>query len=99
MSRASTVTAAQTASREFVLEPVDNRRLASLCGPLEANLRLVESRLGVQIRRHGHAFRVKGERAATAESVLRDLFAQAQHHDVTPEQVHLCRGTRLGTRE
>jgi phosphate starvation-inducible PhoH-like protein len=75
--------------REFALEPADNRRLASLCGPLESNLRLVESRLGVQIRRHGHSFQVRGERAASTESVLRDLFAQTQRHEVTPEQVHL----------
>jgi phosphate starvation-inducible PhoH-like protein len=79
----------QAHGREFALEPVDNRRLASLCGPLESNLRLLESRLDVQIRRHGHSFRVRGERAATTESVLRDLFAQTQHHELTPEQVHL----------
>ncbi len=90
MTRTHNVASAHTASREFALEPADNRRLASLCGPLEANLRLVESRMGVQIRRHGHSFRVKGERAASTESVLRDLFAQTQHHEVTPEQVHLC---------
>jgi len=84
------VSALRPAAREFALEPADNRRLASLCGPLEANLRLVESRLGVQIRRRGHAFRIRGERAASTESVLRDLFAQTQHHEVTPEQVHLC---------
>jgi phosphate starvation-inducible PhoH-like protein len=78
------------ASREFALEPADNSRLASLCGPLEANLRLVESRLGVQIRRRGHSFRVQGAQAASTETVLRDLFAQTKHHDVTPEQVHLC---------
>ncbi|HTT07069.1 MAG TPA: PhoH family protein [Steroidobacteraceae bacterium] len=75
--------------REFALEPADNRRLASLCGPLESNLRLVESRLGVQIRRHGHSFRVRGQHAAGAENILRDLFAQTEHHEVTPEQVHL----------
>jgi phosphate starvation-inducible PhoH-like protein len=78
------------ASREFALEPADNSRLASLCGPLDANLRLVESRLGVQIRRRGHAFRIQGARAASTETVLRDLFAQTKHHEVTPEQVHLC---------
>jgi phosphate starvation-inducible PhoH-like protein len=78
------------ASREFALEPVDNSRLASLCGPLDANLRLVESRLGVQIRRRGHSFRIQGARAASTENVLRDLFAQTKHHEVTPEQVHLC---------
>ena len=77
-------------AHEFALEPADNIRLASLCGPLDANLRLVESRLGVQIRRRGHAFRIRGARAASTESVLRDLFAQTKHHEVTPEQVHLC---------
>jgi phosphate starvation-inducible protein PhoH and related proteins len=78
------------AAREFALEPADNLRLATLCGPLDANLRLVETRLGVQIRRRGHSFRVRGERAASTESVLRALFAEARHHEVTPEQVHLC---------
>jgi phosphate starvation-inducible PhoH-like protein len=78
------------ASREFALEPVDNSRLASLCGPLDANLRLVESRLGVQIRRRGHSFRIQGARAASTETVLRELFAQTKHQEVTPEQVHLC---------
>ena len=78
------------ASREFALEPANNSRLASLCGPLDANLRLVESRLGVEIRRRGHAFRIKGARAAATESVLRDLFAQTKHQQLSAEQVHLC---------
>jgi phosphate starvation-inducible protein PhoH and related proteins len=84
------VSPSNAASREFALEPVDNRRLASLCGPLDANLRLVEARLGVQIRRHGHSFRIHGAQAASSESVLRDLFAQTQHHEVTEQQVHLA---------
>jgi phosphate starvation-inducible protein PhoH and related proteins len=57
---------------------------------LDANLRLVETRMGVQIRRRGHSFRVQGARAASTETVLRDLFAQTKHHEVTAEQVHLC---------
>jgi phosphate starvation-inducible PhoH-like protein len=78
------------AQREFSLEPADNSRLASLCGPLDANLHLVESRFGVQIRRRGHSFRVKGAKAASTESVLRDLFAQTKHQELTPQQVHLA---------
>ncbi len=78
------------AAREFALEPADNTRLASLCGPLDANLRLVETRLGVQIRRRGHSFRVHGARAASTESVLRALFVEAGQRELTPEQVHLC---------
>jgi phosphate starvation-inducible protein PhoH and related proteins len=84
------VSSASAAAREFALEPADNARLASLCGPLDANLRLVESRLGVQIRRRGHEFRIKGARAAATETVLRELFAQSRHQQLTPEQVHLC---------
>jgi phosphate starvation-inducible PhoH-like protein len=84
------VSSASAASREFALEPADNSRLANLCGPLDANLRLVESRLGVEIRRRGHAFRIKGARAAASEAVLRDLFAQTKHQRLTAELVHLC---------
>ena len=84
------MSSASAAAREFALEPADNARLASLCGPLDGNLRLVESRLGVQIRRRGHEFRIKGARAAATETVLRELFAQARHRQLTPEQVHLC---------
>jgi phosphate starvation-inducible PhoH-like protein len=88
-NRAHAAPRAHPGLREFALEPADNRRLASLCGPLESNLRLVEARMDVQIRRHGHNFRVRGERAASAENVLRDLFAQTEHRELTPEQVHL----------
>jgi phosphate starvation-inducible PhoH-like protein len=84
------VSPASAATREFALEPADNARLASLCGPLDGNLRQVESRLGVQIRRRGHEFRIKGARAAATETVLRELFAQTRHQQLTPEQVHLC---------
>jgi phosphate starvation-inducible PhoH-like protein len=77
-------------AREFELEPADNARLASLCGPLDANLRLIEARLEVQIRRRGHGFRVQGSRAEAAERALRDLHGQARTGEVSPEQVHLC---------
>jgi len=43
-----------------------------------------------RLRRRGHAFRVKGARAAATEAVLRDLFAQTKHQRLTAEQVHLC---------
>jgi len=76
--------------REFDLEPTDNARLANLCGPLDENLRLLESRLGVEVRRRGDSFRVIGERAQEAEDTLRELFRLAQSEEVTPEHVHLA---------
>ena len=46
--------------REFELGPSDNTRLANLCGPLDENLRLLETRLDVRIHRRGDTFRVSG---------------------------------------
>jgi phosphate starvation-inducible PhoH-like protein len=60
---------------EFELLPEDNQRLAALCGPLDQNLRLVEQRLGVELRRRGNQFRVNGSAASGAAQVLKDLFA------------------------
>ncbi|HTV49970.1 MAG TPA: PhoH family protein [Steroidobacteraceae bacterium] len=76
--------------REFELEPTDNVRLAKLCGPLDENLRLLEARLGVVVRRRGDTFRVIGERALQAEETLRELFRLARKEEVTPEHVHLA---------
>jgi len=76
--------------RELTLGPHDNARLANLCGALDENLRLVESRLGVRIHRRGDAFKVSGAQADTAAAVLRQLFELTATDDVTPERVHLA---------
>jgi phosphate starvation-inducible protein PhoH and related proteins len=76
--------------REFPLEPADNARLANLCGPLDENLRLLEVRLNVEIRRRGDNFRISGERAGSAEETLRALFRLTALEAVTPERVHLA---------
>ena len=76
--------------REFTLDPADNERLANLCGPLDDNLRSVEARLGVEIRRRGSAFRVQGERAAACEALLRDLFRATATEEITPAAVNLA---------
>jgi phosphate starvation-inducible PhoH-like protein len=76
--------------REFELGPSDNARLANLCGPLDENLRLLETRLDVRIHRRGDTFRVSGAQALHAESLLRELFALTQSEDITPERVHLA---------
>ena len=81
---------ASSAAREFELEPSDNARLANLCGPLDENLRLLESRLDVQIRRRGDSFRVTGVQAESAEDTLRELFNLTKSEEVTPERVHLA---------
>jgi phosphate starvation-inducible protein PhoH and related proteins len=76
--------------REFALGPSNNARLANLCGPLDENLRLLETRLDVRIRRRGGTFRVSGAQAESAEDLLRELFALTKSDEVTPERVHLA---------
>ncbi|MDP9197702.1 MAG: PhoH family protein [Pseudomonadota bacterium] len=68
----------------------DNSRLASLCGPLDANLRQLEDRLGVEIRRRSGQFSLSGVNAAVAASVLRALHDRAAAQPVSPEDVHLA---------
>ncbi len=75
--------------RDFQLEPTDNAWLANLCGPLDENLHLLETRLAVQIRRRGSAFHIQGTRAEAAEQLLRELYGRAQQWPITGEQVHL----------
>jgi phosphate starvation-inducible PhoH-like protein len=84
------VAASPDAPREFALHPSGNARLANLCGPLDENLRMLETRLDVRIDRRGGTFRVSGAQAESAEQVLRELFALTKHDEVTPERVHLA---------
>ena len=76
--------------REFDLAPPDNARLANLCGPLDENLRLIEDRMAVSIKRRGASFRIAGTRAHPAEDVVRDLFEATRTEDVSLERVHLA---------
>jgi phosphate starvation-inducible PhoH-like protein len=78
------------AQREFALGPLDNARLANLCGPLDENLRLLETRLDVRIQRRGGSFRVSGAQAESAEGLLRELFALTRSEELTAERVHLA---------
>jgi phosphate starvation-inducible PhoH-like protein len=85
------------APRDFTLEPEDGERLANLAGPLDAHLRQIELRLGVQIANRGGVFRVTGPEKATtvAERLLRQLWADTESEVLTPEAIHL----RLGADE
>jgi len=82
------------AHRDFALTPEDGERLANLAGPLDAHLRQIELRLGVQIANRGGVFRLSGPEQATAvaERLLRELWADSAVEVLTPEAVHL----RLG---
>ena len=64
---------------EVRLAPVDNQRLARLCGALDANLRQIESALDVSIARRGARFMVRGQpqQAAHAAQALEHFYGKA----------------------
>ncbi|MBL8278537.1 MAG: PhoH family protein [Pelomonas sp.] len=64
----------------FTLEPVDNTRLARVCGSLDANLREIEAALGVKLSRRDAEFRVDGAKAAAerARTLLEGLYERSR---------------------
>jgi phosphate starvation-inducible protein PhoH and related proteins len=77
--------------REISLAAADNDRLANFAGPMEQNLRHVEERLGVDVRRRGHRLQLTGPSGslARAEAVLKRMFELSASEAMTPERVHL----------
>ena len=74
---------AATARREqqqVCLSPLDNRALANLCGPLDANLRQIEAALDVTIAHRGEVFTLAGKAALTARAAqaLERFYAAAE---------------------
>jgi phosphate starvation-inducible PhoH-like protein len=73
---------------EVQLTPVDNTRLARLCGALDENLRQIESALDVTISRRGSKFTVRGAQAQQAADALEHFYDRASG-DLTSEDVQL----------
>jgi phosphate starvation-inducible PhoH-like protein len=78
-------------SRDVVLEPADNSRLANLCGQFDEHLRQIERRLDVEIASRGNHFRVTGQPGATqlGSDVLHRLFRMTDGERLDPERVHI----------
>ena len=73
----------------FVPEPLDNSRLAHLCGPLDENLRQISAALDVTIFRRGEKFIVSGTNAARAVEIL-DRFYAVANKIIPIEEVQLA---------
>ena len=78
-------------SRDLVLEPADNSRLANLCGQFDEHLRQIERRLDVEIASRGNHFRVTGQPGAAkiGSDVLLSLFQMTDSECLDPERVHI----------
>ncbi len=67
---------------EFDLTPVDNHRLANLCGVLDENIKQIENALAVTIYRRGEHFSLQGEpgQTALAAEALRKFYRSAKRN-------------------
>ena len=86
-----------TDTREITLEPADNARLLSLCGPFDDNIKQLERRLGIEINRRDNHFKLTGRPICitAAADILRSLYVdtapmRGQTQDIEPEQIHLA---------
>jgi len=75
---------------ELVLSPLDNQRLANLCGALDANLRQIETALDVAIARRGERFTLHGSPARTARAAeaLQKFYGDAREN-LTVDDIQL----------
>ncbi len=78
-------------SRDIVLEPADNTRLANLCGQFDEHLRQIERRLDVEIASRGNRFRVTGQPGAAEAGgdLLLSMFEMTGKERLDPERVHM----------
>jgi phosphate starvation-inducible PhoH-like protein len=69
-------------------EPVDNARLANLCGAFDENLRQIEIALEVNIARRGERFTISGAQASLAREVMKRFYLEAKT-DISLERLQL----------
>lgn len=82
-----------TETREMSLEPADNARLLSLCGPFDDNIKQLERRLGIEINRRDNHFKLTGRTICVnaAADILRSLYVdtapmRGETQDIEPEK-------------
>ena len=71
----------KTKTVAVTLDPIDNQRLANLCGALDENLRQIETALDISIVRRGEQFTLSGPPAQTARgaTALQRFYAAAKN--------------------
>ncbi|KOR29407.1 PhoH [Achromatium sp. WMS2] len=84
-----------TNTKDIELLPLDNNRLAAVCGLCDSHIRQIERRLGIEINNRGNRFRLIGSADAvqTGAMVLEKLYKNAVVDPPTPEQIHLILST------
>jgi phosphate starvation-inducible protein PhoH and related proteins len=76
-------------TQNFTPSPLDNTKLAHLCGPLDENLRQIAAALDVTLFRRGEKFIADGENAAVAVAMLEKFYSKADQA-ISIEEVQLA---------
>jgi len=79
-------------TRHLTLLPIDNKRLALLCGELGENLHIIERHLGVEINNRGNEFDIFGIPISVDKAceVLRKLYNEISiGQELTAQQIQL----------
>jgi phosphate starvation-inducible protein PhoH and related proteins len=74
------------------LTPRDNRRLATLCGQCDENLRVIERYFQIEIHNRGHIFTMSGPatQIQKARACLEQLYDETLNHDfLSSKQIQL----------
>ncbi len=82
-------------SVNITLAPPCNTRLANLCGAMDGNISHLAEAFGVNIRRRGGRFSVRGTAAQEAADALQTLYARAGR-GIELADVQLCAGGAAG---
>lgn len=70
-------------------QPLDNQKLAALCGPMDVNLRQISAALDVSLFRRGEKFIVSGDNAPQALELLEKFYNANQKH-ISVDEVQLA---------
>jgi phosphate starvation-inducible PhoH-like protein len=89
LKKSTPVTRSTGAPLQFTPDPIDNTRLANLCGPLDENLRQIAAALDVTIFRRGERFIADGVNAARAVEMLARFYGTADK-PVSVEDIQLA---------
>lgn len=89
---------------QFTALPVNNRRLAHLCGPHNENLTQIAKHLGVNIRQRSNVFSISGESSAIKQAydTLQTLYQLTENESspINPKNLFLLlKETKATTRE
>ena len=82
---------------EIAFTPIDNERLANLCGTLDENLKQIEVALNVNISHRNEVFRVSGDAGAASHAIelLQKFYARTEQHlDIDDIQLGLIEWSR-----